>query len=88
MSLKLVLKDYLRRIELLELGKKESERRPIPTIKELSESIGMSRTAISETMRGKRKNVNLKVLGGIIIELRHRGFDTQLDDVLVFEEGR
>ena len=82
MSVHVILGEYLRRLELEELGKPPAQRRTIPTITELAAVVGISRVAMSNLANDNMKLVNLKTLAAVLTELRRRNFDTELSDLL------
>ncbi|MDQ4079022.1 MAG: helix-turn-helix transcriptional regulator [Chloroflexota bacterium] len=81
-SIHVALADYLRKLELSELDKPRGQRRTVPTITELAEAAGISRVAMSNLANDNLQSVNLKTLSVALNELRRRGFDAQLTDLL------
>ncbi|RMG89292.1 MAG: hypothetical protein D6706_21655 [Chloroflexi bacterium] len=80
------LKPYLAHLELEERAKPEEQRRPIPTLAELAEVVKLHRLSFYRIANNQISKLDLDVLAGIIAELRRRGFDTDVGDVLVYRE--
>ena len=82
MAVHVTLGDYLRRLELTELNKPKAHQRDIPTITDLADAVGISRVAMSNLANDNMKLVNLRTLSAVLSELRRRGFDTELGDLM------
>lgn len=80
--LRVTLRDYLTRLEAAETVKLPSQRHKIPTIAELAHAAGVTRQALYNIAEGRVKMVNLETLGSVLSELRQRGFDTEVSDLL------
>lgn len=58
----------------------------VPSIKQLAESIGVSTTALSRIANNHVTCINRQTIAAVIHDLRRRGFDTQVADVVRFVE--
>lgn len=81
-SVQVTVDDYLKKLEVVELGKLPNERNPVPTIADLAEAAGMTRQAMHNFATNRVKLVNLEVLSIIISEIRRRGFPAEISDLL------
>jgi transcriptional regulator with XRE-family HTH domain len=86
MAIRVILKAYLDKLRGEEGRKPEGERREVPTIKELAEAVGVSRTWLSQLANGRERMVNLDILGDVAEELRRRGFAVEVGDLFLLEE--
>lgn len=78
----LSLEKLLSRLETDELDKPPGKRREIPSIPELAEAAGVHRVTMYNLVKGKVKQVNLELLSAIMSELRKRGFEVEVADML------
>lgn len=77
---------YLETLENEERLRPEAMRREVPTMKELAQAAGITPVSLSRLVRGKIKSLNFDTGAAIIAELRRRGFDTDVDDILAYAE--
>lgn len=84
MDIIVTLNSYLDRLAEIESTKHKSDRLPVPSIAELAEAVGIGRSGLGRIANNQIGNLNRKVLAKTIAELRRRGFDTQVSDVLVY----
>lgn len=80
------LKSYLARLEEGESGRPEGQRRPVPQLDELAEEIKVHRVTLSNIVNNKGELFNLRIGARIIAALRRRGFETDVVDILAYEE--
>lgn len=80
------LASYLQRLRAIERRKPKEQRLSVPTMKELSEVAGVSSTSMSRMANGHMRSLNLDVAASIITEMWKRGFNTDIKDILYFEE--
>lgn len=84
MDVIITLNSYLDRLSEVESTKPKDDRRSIPSISELARIAGIGRSGLTRISNNQIGNLNRKVLAKVISELRHRGFDTQVSDILVY----
>jgi transcriptional regulator with XRE-family HTH domain len=80
------LKSYLARLEEGETARPEGQRRAVPQLDELAGEIGVHRVTLSNIVNNKGELLNLRIAARIIGGLRARGFDTDVGDILAYEE--
>jgi DNA-binding Xre family transcriptional regulator len=78
----LTIAAYLKKLEAEEAAKPPRDRREVPSVADLAEAAGVSRGAMYNLVNGQVKLVNLDLLSSIINELRQRGFDAYINDLL------
>lgn len=86
MGLIVVIDSYLAKLRALENDKPFEQRRAVPTQTELAETVGMTQSGLSKIFNNRVDAVSRDTLSKILAELRRRGFDTQVSDVLVYVE--
>jgi hypothetical protein len=79
---------YLAELRQVEGRKPRSQRRPIPTMKQLALAAGIHPVTLSRLVRGRILALNLEIGAAIIAEMRQRGFDMQLCDLLGYADQR
>jgi hypothetical protein len=82
----ITLKSYLARLDEGEARRPPEQRRPVPQLDELAADIGVNRVTLSDLVNNKGKYLNLEIGARIISVLRGRGFDTDVADILAYEE--
>jgi DNA-binding phage protein len=82
LTVQMTLTDHLKRLDVAEFSKPLGERRPIPTIAELAEAAGMSRQGMYKLASNRVASVRFEVLASIMMELRQRGFPTDVSDLI------
>jgi DNA-binding Xre family transcriptional regulator len=80
------LKPFLSSLELEEKAQQPDQRRAVPTLTELAEIVGMHRTPFYRIANNRVSKLDLDTLAGIIAELRRRGFDVDISDMLVYRD--
>lgn len=80
----ITVKEYLARLEAEQSSRDNPV--PVPNLKELAESIGISEKHFLRIVNNKVKGPNLKTIAPIITELRHRGFLCDVGDLLRYVE--
>jgi len=78
------LKTYLSNLEAVESTKPKNERRHVPSVSELAESIGMHQTTLSRLANNKINQLALDTGDKIITEMRRRGFPMQERDLVTY----
>jgi DNA-binding Xre family transcriptional regulator len=78
---------YLQELALIEQTKPNALQRPVPTLAELAKIAGLSRNAMSNLTTGKTRSLNLDLACLIIDEMRRRGFDMELTDLVAYQAG-
>ena len=73
---------YLKKIEAMERAKPKAMRKPIPSLRELARSIDSNSSTLSRLYRGDLININIKLAGEIIREMRLRGFPMEVTDLI------
>ncbi len=79
------LGDYIKKLKATEKRKPQEKRLSVPTFKQLSEVAGISASNLSHIANGHVRSLNLDIAASIITEMRRRGFDTEITDILKFE---
>lgn len=80
----ITLKSYLERIEEVENSKPPPQRRPVPTMAEIADDIGLSTVAMSNIATNKIKQLSLETGGKIIAAMRARGFPMEAADLVAY----
>lgn len=80
------LKPFLSGLELNEKARPPEQRRPVPTLTELAAIVGMHRTPFYRIANNRIAKLDLDTLAGIIAELRRRGFEVEISDMLVYRD--
>ena len=80
----LALGSYFQKIRSKEYRRPILERRKIPTYTELARIAGVSQSTVSRMARGDVDFLNLPVCHAIISEMRRRGFDIDIHDILTY----
>lgn len=78
------LKSYLHQLAADELRKPESQRRPVPTLKELARAVGIHEITMVNLANNNIKLLNLETAARIITEMRRRGFDMRECDLVLY----
>lgn len=86
MPMYVVLNEYLSRLSSIEARKPKGERRHVPSLTELAESVGIHRTILSRVANNRQLNLNLDVGSKIISEMRRRGFQMDTTDLVIYRE--
>ena len=79
--IQLTIDAFLTRLEA-EKKANPSDKRDVPSIPELAKAAGVSRGAMYNLVTGRVKHVNIELLTAVANELRRRGFEVQVDDLL------
>jgi DNA-binding Xre family transcriptional regulator len=82
MTIVLTLGDYLKKLEGIESDKPPAQRRPVPSVAELAEAAEVHRATMYNMVNGQVKLVNLESLSAVFNELRDRGFEVDVSDLL------
>lgn len=67
------------------LANLESRGYNVPSLSQLARGVGCDFATVSRIANNHVTRLNIKILDAIIIELRQRGFNTRLNDLLIFE---
>jgi DNA-binding Xre family transcriptional regulator len=81
------LRSYIDRLSAIENSKPKDQRRPVPTMKELAEEIGIHQVTMSAISNSNIRQLNLETGGRIISAMRRRGFSMEVGDLLAFREA-
>lgn len=81
------LKTHLESLKAKENSKPKENRRPVPTMEEIANDIGMTTVALSNIATNKINQLNLKTGGKIIAAIRARGFPMEVSDLMAYREG-
>lgn len=81
-SVQITLREHLAYLEAAEASKWPNQRKEVPGIPDLAAAAGVSRQAMYNIASRQVKMINLEILSAIINELRRRGFDTEIADLL------
>src|SRR5688500_17761186 len=83
-SMYITMKSYLGHLEALERSKPATSRRPVPTIGELAEELGIHRVTLSNIVNGNIQQLDLKTGGRLITAMRQRGFEMDVSDIIAY----
>lgn len=86
MPMYVVFKSYLSKLKEQESTKPKDIRRKVPTVKQIAKSIGRHQTTVNRIASNEVKCLNLETGGRIIKEMRKRGFDMALSDLVVYKD--
>jgi len=65
---------------------KQNEGSNVPSLRELAHSIGMNEVSFSRIANNKINQLTLEVGDKIIGEMRRRGFNMQVSDLLMYQD--
>jgi hypothetical protein len=82
MPIIVTLKPYLEKCKL----KRKNGQSEVPNLTEFANIIGMHRVSFFRLASGKVGKFDLDVAGKIIAEMRRRGYDMQISNLLEYEE--
>ena len=80
--LKVSIREHLALLEVEGFKLPPAERREIPTMAELAAAAGMTTQGLYNISSPSIKKVNIAVLSTVINELRRRGFEVEVGDLL------
>ena len=83
-TMHVAFREYLTSIEKNVRAKPPGERRYVPTLGEIANTIGINQVTLSKLMSGKIRALNLDTGGKIIQTMRSYGFDMTERDLLVY----
>ena len=78
------LKGYLSKLRAIERSKPKDQQRIVPSLSEIARSIDMHQTSLSRLANNQVNQLSLETGAKIISEMRERGFDMQVGDLLVY----
>lgn len=81
--IQLAIEPLLKRLEAEEAVKPAPQRREVPSIPTLAVIADVHRGTMYNLVKGNVKQVNLETLSVIFNELRRRGFDVKISDLLI-----
>jgi hypothetical protein len=81
-TVRVALDHYLASLEASETAKLPEKRRQVPSVAELAKAAGINRATLYNLIGNKTRSVNLDVLGAVVSELRQRGFEVDISDVI------
>ena len=79
---------YLAKLKTIESTKPKSERRKVPSARELASETGLPHATVSRIVYGHVKNLSLEKAAKIIDAMRARGFDTRMTDMIDYVPSR
>lgn len=80
------LKEHLARLEAIESTKPEHQRTPVPSMAHLARVAGIAANTMSRWVTGETESTTHSIVGAVISELRARGFNTDIGDILAYRE--
>ena len=80
--IQLAIEQLLSQLEAEELQKPPLQRREVPNIPTLAEAANVHRATMYNLVKGNVKHVNLESLSAVYNELRRRGFEVEIGDLL------
>lgn len=78
------LEAYLSQLKALESTRPADQRRRVPTVTELAAVAGVHQTTMSRIAGNRIRQFNLDIGDAVISEMRRRGFDTDVNDIIVY----
>jgi DNA-binding Xre family transcriptional regulator len=81
-AIRVTLNEHLRHLAGIEAVKLPSQQRRVPTLTELAESIGVHRVTVTNLANNRARHLNLDTMNAVLNELRRRGFNSNLSDIL------
>ncbi len=85
---KVVLREYLSRLQAIETLKARGEKKKyVPSLAELADLAGLHRGSIFRIAGNKGNSIHFKTANAIIQAMRNQGFDMELSDLVIYEEG-
>jgi len=78
------LEAYLAELKAEEANKPPGQQRMIPTVADLARAIGMSHQGLSNIVKNDVKQLSLETGAKIIAEMRRRGFDMDVHDLIAY----
>ena len=85
MPVTVVIREYLNKLQEQENQKPASERRSIPTVREMAAAADLSKTGFINFTQNRTNSIRRHVVDSIITQLRERGFDTDINDLVVYQ---
>lgn len=82
--MKIVLRDYLDKIEAAERAKPPHERLRVPTLRELAKELDLHEVNMSRLANNKITDLRLPLAARIISLMRQYGFPMQVSDLIVY----
>jgi DNA-binding Xre family transcriptional regulator len=82
--MKIVLRDYLNRIETAERAKPPHARQRVPSLRELAKELEIHEVNLSRLANNKVTDLRLPLAAKIIATMRQYGFPMEVTDLLVF----
>jgi DNA-binding Xre family transcriptional regulator len=82
--MQVTLKQHLENLATHERVRPREQRREVPSLTALAQSINVSRQMLSLIANGGVQQLDLDVLARVITELHNRGFETQINDLLAY----
>ncbi len=79
------LKGYLAGLKDLEKLRAEGEQRDVPSLTDLARAAGIHPMTISRWVGGGIQATNHETIAAIIAEMRRRGFNTEVSDILAYQ---
>ncbi|MGB0388721.1 MAG: hypothetical protein ACPGWR_28205 [Ardenticatenaceae bacterium] len=79
---------YLAELKMMEKAKPKSQRRKVPSAREIASESGLPHTTVSRIVYGHVKSLNLEKAAKIIDVMRARGFDTRMTDMIDYLPNR
>lgn len=87
--MKVVLKEYLERLNAIEVMKPRGEpRKKVPNLTELAKLSGLHKVTISRIANNYTKTFKIESAQAIIKAMRDLGFDMQVSDFLMYEDQK
>lgn len=78
------LRSYLESLKAIESAKPEGKRKHVPSVSELAKGVGMHDVSLSRIANNKVSQLALDTGDKIITEMRRRGFQMQVQDLLTY----
>lgn len=85
--IKVVLKEYLDRLNAIEtLKPKSEEKKEVPSLSGLAKLAGLHRGSVIRIANNHGNSINFKTANTIIKAMRSIGFKMQLSDLVIYED--
>lgn len=86
MDLIVTIDSYLAKLKEIEATKPPQKRLSVPTQTDFARLLGVTPGSLSKIFANRIDGLSRKKLATIIAELRRRGFNTDVNDILVYTE--
>ena len=87
MPMIVTLKSYLEGLAEIESVKSSDMKQRVPSINELAKIVDVHQTTLNRIANNQTRKFDLDIADKIITEMRRRGFDMQVQDLVAYREA-